>query len=56
VFLVLGVIGMVVGPSKDLQKDIPRNGLTDEQLLQITDDCIRHPASGVRHPDALRCK
>ena len=49
VFFVLGLIGMAAGPSRDFEKKYPRNGLTDEQLLEIADDCNEHP-------DALRCK
>jgi len=45
---VLALLGKAIGPSKEFQKKYPRNGLTDEQLLGIVDDCNHHP-------DALRC-
>lgn len=49
VFFVLALIGMANGPSNDFKKKYPRDGLTDEQLFEIVDDCNQHP-------DALRCQ
>lgn len=50
--LILGAvlfIGLVHGPSEEMQKKYPRDGLTDAQAVAIVDDCIQHP-------DALRCR
>ena len=49
ILVVLGFIGMAVGPSDDFKKKYPRDGLTEEQYLEIASDCAQNP-------DALRCK
>lgn len=48
-FVVLGLIGIAIGPSDDFKKKYPRNGLTEEQYVEIASDCAQNP-------DALRCK
>ena len=49
IFLLLALIGKIMGPSEDFQKKYPRGGLTEEQYLEIAADCAKNP-------DALRCR
>ena len=49
ILVVMWMIGTLIGPSAEYKKKYPRDGLTEEQYLEIAADCTKNPG-------AMRCK